>query len=491
METDKELTETTEPRPWTSWLKGICWIVLILALLAVLGVFVNRGKMASKLQETLAELDRSDPGWRLEEIEAARADIPDEENSAPVVVAAAEQMPRPWPSKDFVEENFQNLPPTEMLSDDDFVQLSKELARARAALETAGKLSEMPRGRHRIYYASNPLATLLPDVQKSRDVVRLLVYEAQRCNQEGESKKALTACRAALNAGRSIGDEPIYISQLVRTACVTIACRAIERTLAQGEPPPEDMGALQKLLENEDAFPGLLIATRGERASRHQVFAGVERGEISLKDLEGGTGIHRGDDLEDWLKNTALSFWRMDTRSDDALFLSLMARRLKEVQRPLHEQADLEKQFEQDVRALPQNACITRMLLPAISKIGEAFRRKHALLRCTIVALAAERYRRDKKAWPDKIDQLCPQYLASVPLDPFDGKPLRYRRVKDRVVIYSVGPDGVDNGGNLDREHNWASSGTDIGVRLWDVSQRRQSAKPKPAQPPQGPMPPL
>ena len=35
----------------------------------------------------------------------------------------------------------------------------------------------------------------------------------------------------------------------------------------------------------------------------------------------------------------------------------------------------------------------------------------------------------------------------------------------------SVGPDGVDNGGNL-------SGGADIGLRLWDAGRRRQPPAP-------------
>ncbi len=250
-------------------------------------------------------------------------------------------------------------------------------------------------------------------------------------------------------------------------------CQAIERTLAQGEPPPEDMTALQKLLEDEDALPSLLIALRGERASLHKVFEGMERGEVPLDAL--------ANTRHEWWEKTFISLWRMDTRQDHALALSLMERRIKENQRPLPEQAALEKEFEQEVRRLPANAVITRLLLPAMSKVGEAFRREHAHLRCAIVALAAERYRQEKKAWPDSVKQLCPHYLSAVPLDPYDGAPLRYRRIKDGVLIYSIGQDAIDNGGNLDRE-NPIKPGTDIGFRLWDATKRRQPARPKPPQ---------
>jgi hypothetical protein len=65
--------------------------------------------------------------------------------------------------------------------------------------------------------------------------------------------------------------------------------------------------------------------------------------------------------------------------------------------------------------------------------------------------------------------------LAEVPTDPFADAPLRFRRTKDGIMIYSVGYDGQDNGGKL--ENNGMIPGTDLGVRLWDVSKRRQPAK--------------
>ena len=47
---------------------------------------------------------------------------------------------------------------------------------------------------------------------------------------------------------------------------------------------------------------------------------------------------------------------------------------------------------------------------------------------------------------PEKLDVLVPDYLESVPLDPYDGKPFRYKPEKD--IIYSVGRDCVDSGGS-------------------------------------------
>ena len=37
--------------------------------------------------------------------------------------------------------------------------------------------------------------------------------------------------------------------------------------------------------------------------------------------------------------------------------------------------------------------------------------------------------------------------MDEIPPDPFDGKPLRYKKLEKGYVVYSVGPDGNDDGG--------------------------------------------
>jgi hypothetical protein len=66
-----------------------------------------------------------------------------------------------------------------------------------------------------------------------------------------------------------------------------------------------------------------------------------------------------------------------------------------------------------------------------------------------------------------------------VPLDPFDGQPLRCKLLPDGVVVYSVGYDGADNGGVINRESP-STAGTDLGFRLWNPEVRRQTPLPPP-----------
>jgi hypothetical protein len=81
-----------------------------------------------------------------------------------------------------------------------------------------------------------------------------------------------------------------------------------------------------------------------------------------------------------------------------------------------------------------------------------------AELRCSIAALAVERYRLGEGRWPTGLAELVPRYLASVPVDPFSGQPLQLKPFEEGIAITSIG----------------GSDGTPIPFHLWDVERRGQ-----------------
>lgn len=476
MDTYEESIVIAKPR--RRWLKRVgCGLLvllvpaLILLTIALPNYVWRHHVVQQRLDEALASLDRNDPGWRLEDIEAAREQIPEEANSAPVVVAAARLLPRDWPSKDF-EDRFAHLWPEELLIADDFARLKQQLGHVQPALDEAHKLANLPRGRHRITYERNILTTQLPGQGEVRRIAQLLVYDAVRHDQEGDLKRAMIACRAAFNAGRSVGDEPFAVSQLFRCHAVFSACQGVERVLAQGQPPSEELAAFQRLLADEDGFPELLVSARGERAALNALMDTFESGDISLSDMSGGR--------PNWNERLFGFHYRDNIRDEHPWMLAMLSRWVALARLPSYEQRAAEQQLERRIDNLPESAILTRTMLPAlIIRVGTVSRRNHGYLRCLNVALAAECYRREKHEWPDTLDQLCPQYLPEIPRDPFDGLLLRYLRWRDGVLVYCVGQDARDNGGNLDPE-NRDQPGADIGIRLWDAAKRRQPPRPKP-----------
>lgn len=67
--------------------------------------------------------------------------------------------------------------------------------------------------------------------------------------------------------------------------------------------------------------------------------------------------------------------------------------------------------------------------------------------RLLIVELALEAFLKERGAYPRELADLTPDILKAVPLDLFGNKEFGYVRNADGYLLYSYGPDGVDDGG--------------------------------------------
>jgi hypothetical protein len=70
-----------------------------------------------------------------------------------------------------------------------------------------------------------------------------------------------------------------------------------------------------------------------------------------------------------------------------------------------------------------------------------------AELRLARAALEAVNFKEAKGRWPNSIEELSGPSGAKAFEDPFAAAPLKLVRDKNGLVIYSVGPDGKDDGG--------------------------------------------
>ena len=87
-----------------------------------------------------------------------------------------------------------------------------------------------------------------------------------------------------------------------------------------------------------------------------------------------------------------------------------------------------------------------------------------AIFRATSAAVAAELYRREHGRLPNTLRDLVPQYLSKVPRDPCDGQPLRYRRLANGALFYSVGKNLADEDGQ-----DIEADKLNIGARDWGL----------------------
>lgn len=82
-----------------------------------------------------------------------------------------------------------------------------------------------------------------------------------------------------------------------------------------------------------------------------------------------------------------------------------------------------------------------------VEQIETERRRLEALNRLLNTDLAIRMHQRQHGHLPDSLQDLIRGILLELPLDPYSGKPLIYRTTESGFLLYSVGPDGVDDGG--------------------------------------------
>jgi hypothetical protein len=284
---------------------------------------------------------------------------------------------------------------------------------------------------------------------------------------------ALDCCCAIVNAGRSIGDEPNLIPQLVRIAADSVALHTAQRALAQGLPSDPALARVQECLDRESTEPILLFGLRGDRATVYDTLQRLADGEIKLID---------------WTKQEVKSagakfvgFPRPFVRYNQALLLESMNRTVAIAGQPLWEQRKLWTQYEADRKSHSNGpgrvlGFLAEILSPAYESAGRAFLRIQALLRVGQVMVAVERFRLVHGRWPDSIDSLVPRFLAERPADPLTARQLVLKKLSDGVTIYSLGSDQTDNGGKF-HTGGRDDPGYDLGYRLWDEGVRGQPPK--------------
>lgn len=111
-------------------------------------------------------------------------------------------------------------------------------------------------------------------------------------------------------------------------------------------------------------------------------------------------------------------------------------------------------------KPLPPGDPISEMMSPDLSKARAGFARGDAGNALWMTTLALRAYKLEHNVYPTKLQELVPNDLKQVPADPFGGgEALRYKRAGNSYVLWSIGPDGVDNGGTPVQDNRKPISG--------------------------------
>jgi hypothetical protein len=98
-------------------------------------------------------------------------------------------------------------------------------------------------------------------------------------------------------------------------------------------------------------------------------------------------------------------------------------------------------------------------VFPNYSRAFQTTARNQTKVNQALIACALERYHLARGEYPETLDALAPQFIATIPHDVIGGQPPHYRRAADGTfILYSIGWNGRDNGGvrgKTDAEGDW------------------------------------
>jgi len=255
---------------------------------------------------------------------------------------------------------------------------------------------------------------------------------------------------------------PIVVSGLVELAIDAMALETLAEILPRATAKDAAALADPALTDLVRAQPSLQRQFLGEEAFVIGLFAGLAEGKVGLDDLSMGHD-HAG-----------ISFlYRCFFLPAELAEYRAAMRRMQELVHRAAEPGERYPGISRAAEAVEREVAAGRrgysasLLVPALSRVFETQARSQARHRAAEVLLAATRARLEAGTLPESAESLVPEWLLALPADPFRTEgPLTVKTGADGWLVYSVGPDGEDDGGPMPAGAEPAKGNDDVGLRL-------------------------
>jgi hypothetical protein len=293
--------------------------------------------------------------------------------------------------------------------------------------------------------------TVLPPMDTWRRMARLSAIRAVYLANQGKDKEAMGEALNSVKIGQKIQEsQASIIGYLTALRMKGVGLEAVQRVAHLSRMSSSDLTnyarALNAFYENEG---GLINAFKGEYHTQLWIINGLAEGnEEALREVFGEAGSE-DPRIVGLLRNN----YYFQPNKTKLLFAERTRADIKNVNQPCGEIKETD---------VPRLAPIGSVKLYATENaIGKILHDSFAgdlttviMMKCeedllvavTQAILAIKAYKNDTGNYPATLSDLIPRYLASVPIDPFDGKALKYSPAKK--IVYSVGRDLQDNGGS-------------------------------------------
>jgi hypothetical protein len=281
----------------------------------------------------------------------------------------------------------------------------------------------------------------LPEYSDLRTLVQLFAARAQVMARDGRAREAFADLDSIAGIARHVSQEPLLVSILVGMSFEGIAHDTLEQVLDARRPSRDTIQLAERFLSQLSELPDLNTVLQSElmlgRLGIRSSGGGGSRG-AQARPSQLGAGLMRYTDrqgLHDAVEARLLANYRkifhaLDNHSGDWKEQELALRKL-------------ETEFMADPDPASQEA---RPILPALQEVTRALGRQHARRCVTAAAVWTLRYRLEQGRLPLALP------AEQKFMDPFVRVRLTYLLQDDGFLLYSVGVDGLDDGGHPSRD---------------------------------------
>lgn len=316
--------------------------------------------------------------------------------------------------------------------------------------------------------------TLLPHLARLKSLSQACALRALVAAGEGRLDLSAHALGDGLLITESLLPEPILISQLVSASTLSILVGAMTDVLSQGPLPPDQLAGLGVRLAAMLGTNSLRNALVGEMAIGHWAFQGSPARQALYVFGQGGSSSSQGAPFVASLMMGLYSVSGLNAL-DRRHYLTRMEGMIDATGMPWPAMLDASSwaKYGEELGATPgarvfRGRVLSGMLLLGLGGMTSQEAERIAKLRLGITLLAVERYRAAKGGHlPSSLDELVPGYLPAVPIDPFDGLPLRFLRMQKGYSLHSVGRDRKDDGASRPRPIRSRTAEPDMVLRVY------------------------
>ena len=320
-------------------------------------------------------------------------------------------------------------------------QMLDFLNKQRPVIELLCRAGTLPGCNFGIEYNPPSTDVVLPPMHKMRNLSRLLCLSSGVASHQGKMDEAMTYISTALALADHCTSGPTLVESLVSFACEKNVFKTFQYVLDQAEFTKDSINAIS-------LNPSLNFNAALHRSARMETAFGMYS--FTMPDLSNVAATSFISEppvmtSQHFIVMGAISPYRVFLwRKDIEAYLQWMHRNEQWSAEPYHAHLQEWRQPEPRKRlgGLLANSMALTISLPAqLAAVADA---QHRLI---MLAVAMWQYRLAEGSFPAELGQLSPKYLLTIPIDPFTGKSMKMAQVDGHPVIYSVGPDLVDDGG--------------------------------------------